>query len=41
MGENITKSISGGSGFLPEDTFLKGDHFVTANKEYNNYKDIT
>ena len=41
MGDNITKSIFGGAGFLPEDTFMKGDEFVTVNKENNSYKDIT
>ena len=41
MGENIAKSIFGGAGALPEDTFLKDDLFVTADKEYTTYKDIT
>ena len=41
MGDNISKSIFGGSGALPEDTFLTDDLFVTADKEYTNYKDIT
>ena len=41
MGENIAKTIFGGSGALPEDTFLKDDLFVTADKEYTTYKDIT
>lgn len=41
MGENIDKSIFGGSGFLPEKQFLRDDAFVTATKEYTSYKDIT
>ena len=41
MGENIEKSIFGGSGALPEDTFLNNDLFVTVDKEYLSYKDIT
>ena len=41
MGDNITKSIFGGSGALTEDPFLQDDLFVTADKEYNSYKDIT
>mmetsp|Transcript_597 Transcript_597/g.783 ORF Transcript_597/g.783 Transcript_597/m.783 type:complete len:86 (+) Transcript_597:165-422(+) len=41
MGENISKSIFGGSGALPENNFLSDDLFVTAEKEYQSYKDIT
>ena len=41
MGDNITKSIFGGSGALPEDTFMKNNLFVTVDKEYMNYKEIT
>lgn len=41
MGENISKSIFGGSGAIPEDNFTGNNLFVTADKEYTNYKDIT
>ena len=41
MGDNIAKSIFGGAGALSEDTFLTDDLFVTADKEYTSYKDIT
>lgn len=41
MGDNISKSIFGGSGAIPEDNFTGNNLFVTADKEYTNYKDIT
>lgn len=41
MGDNMTKSIFGGAGALPENNFLNNDLFVTAEKDYQNYKDIT
>lgn len=41
LGDNISKSIFGGSGALTEDTFIRDDLFVTADKEYTNYRDIT
>ena len=41
LGDNIAKSIFGGAGALSEDTFLSDDLFVTADKEYTSYKDIT
>ena len=41
LGENIEKSIFGGSGALPEDTFLNNDLFVTVDKEYLSYREIT
>ena len=41
LGDNLTKSIFGGSGALPADTFMKDNLFVTVDKEYTNYKDIT
>ena len=41
MGDNMTKSIFGGAGALPESNFLNNDLFVTAEKDYLNYKDIT
>ena len=41
VGDNVSKDIFGGSGALPEDNFLNDDLFVTAEKEYNSYQDIT
>ena len=41
MGDNVTKSIFGGAGALSEDTFMTNNYFVTADKEYTSYKDIT
>ena len=41
MGDNVSKDIFGGSGALPENNFLNDSLFVTAEKEYNSYQDIT
>lgn len=41
VGDNLTKSIFGGSGFLPEENFSSDEWYVTLEKQYNSYKDIT
>ena len=40
IGNNLVKDIFGGSGFLPKDSFIKDDCFVTASFEYESYWDI-
>ena len=41
LGDNLTKSVFGGAGALPENNFLDDNLFVTADKEYLSYRDIT
>ena len=40
LGDNIQKSIFGGSGYLPQDSFIQNECFVTSGSEYSTYLDV-
>lgn len=40
LGDNISKTVFGGSGLFPSETFMNDDCFSTFNNEYMTYKDI-
>lgn len=41
QGDNLIKSVFGGSGFLPLESFTDPSFFVSADPEYLTYKDVT
>jgi 6-phosphofructokinase 1 len=40
LGDNLSKDVLDGSGFLPRDAFINDDYFVTAKDTYSSYWDI-
>jgi hypothetical protein len=39
-GDNIQKTIFGGAGFLPKDSFVSPNCFVSADMNYRTYDDV-